>query len=89
MLVVIAGTLGMALMRGAAARLHFVNAVSLVAPPLIMAAVLCDSGFSQAGVKTILIVIVLSLEGPVLAHVLGRAIFTHERVPETKKGASR
>jgi hypothetical protein len=39
-LVVLAGSVGMAAMRGAAARLHFLSAVSPVAPPLMMAAVL-------------------------------------------------
>src|SRR5438094_592417 len=79
-LVIIAGAAGVWLMRGAAARLHFVNAAALLAPPLVMAAVLTEEGLSQAGLKAILITLVLFVEGPVLAHVLGRAIYAHERL---------
>jgi len=84
-LVVFLGGLGMALVSGAAARVHFVSAVSLVAPVLMAAAVLCQGGLSQAGVKTILIAVVLIAQGPVVAHVLGRAIYAHERLPESER----
>jgi monovalent cation/proton antiporter MnhG/PhaG subunit len=84
-LTVILGAVGMAAMRGAAARLHFLSAVSLVAPPLMTAAVLCESGLSQAGVKTILIALVLLVQGPVVAHVLGRAIYAHERLTQAER----
>lgn len=78
---VLTGVTGVGLMRNAAARLHYVNATALVAPPLFMAAILCEQGFSQAGLTAILIVVLLWLQGPVLAHVIGRAIHSHERQP--------
>lgn len=80
-----AGCAGMWLMRGAAARLHFVNAAGLLAPPLVMAAVLTEAGLSQAGLKAVLIAAILFLQGPVLAHVLGRAIYACDQFP-TKEG---
>lgn len=78
---VLGGCAGIMTMRGAAARLHFVNAATLIAPPLVMAAVLTEEGFSEAGLTAILIVAVLLIQGPVVAHVIGRAIHSHERLP--------
>jgi|GEM_PF-3843324 len=70
--------LGLMLMRGAAARFHFVGAAALLAPPLALAAVLTEEGLSQAGITAILIVAAILLQGPVVAHVVARAIHTHE-----------
>jgi multisubunit Na+/H+ antiporter MnhG subunit len=36
-------------------------------------------------VKTILIGLVLLVQGPVVAHVLGRAIYAHERLSEAER----
>ncbi len=77
-LAVAAGCIGMLRMRGAAARLHFVSATALLAPPLVMAAVLCQEGLSQAGLKAILLALILLVQGPVAAHVLGRALYTRD-----------
>ncbi len=70
--------LGLLLMRGAAARLHYLGFASLLAPVFVMAAVLTEEGLSMAGRKAILIVLILALEGPVLAHILGRAVHKYE-----------
>lgn len=75
------GCLGLILMRGAAAKLHFVNGVTLVAPLFVLAAVLTEEGLSQAGLKSALIVLLLLIQSPVLTHVVGRAIHSHERRP--------
>lgn len=73
-LVVLGCCLGLLLMRSPLARLHYLGPASLLAPWLVAAAVLTEEGLSQAGLKALLIAVVLLLEGPVLAHVLGRAI---------------
>lgn len=69
---------GLLRMRGAAAKLHFVSWLTLTAPPCVLAAVLCEEGLSQAGRKTILIVALLLLQGPLISHILGRAIHSNE-----------
>ena len=84
-LVVAVGCAGMLTMRSAAARLHFINATTLWSAPLVMAAVLSEEGLSQAGLKAILIAAVLLAQGPVLAHVIGRAIHSHDRLPLTNQ----
>ncbi|HVU99731.1 MAG TPA: monovalent cation/H(+) antiporter subunit G [Verrucomicrobiae bacterium] len=84
-LAVAAGCAGLVMMRSAAAKLHFASAAALIAPPFIMAAVLCQQGLSQAGLKAILLVVILFMQGPVAAHVMIRAIHTHERLPMAKE----
>ncbi len=80
-LIVLAGCAGLLAMRGAAARLHYASFTALLAPPLVMAAVLSTEGLSQAGFKAILIVVLLLVQGPVVAHAIGRAIYSHDRLP--------
>ncbi len=78
-LVILACCFGMTRMGSAAARLHYLGPASFLAPPLVAAAVLVQEGLSQAGVKAILIAIILVVEGPILAHILGRAVAYHDR----------
>lgn len=79
------GCLGLVRMGSPAARLHFVGASALVAAPFVLAAILTEEGLSQAGLTAILIVIVLLIQGPVVTHVLGRAIHSRQRLPVTRK----
>ncbi len=77
---------GLLLMGSSLARLHYVGAAGLVAPLLIMAAVLTEEGASQAGLKAIMIAVLLAVQGPVVAHILGRAIARRERkLPPNRK----
>lgn len=85
MIIVAAGCVGLFTMGSAAARLHFVSATALLAPGLIVLAILIEKGFSQAGIKSILILAVLYLQSPVLAHVIGRAIHSRERLPPVEQ----
>lgn len=78
------GCLGFLRMRGAAAKLHFAGWTALTAPPWVMAAIVCNEGFSEAGTRAILITVLLFLEAPITAHVLGRAIHSHEHLPKVK-----
>ncbi len=73
-LVIYAACLGLLLVRGAAARLHYLGPVTLLSPGLVSLAIIVQEGLSQAGRKAIFITCVLLLEGPILAHILGRAI---------------
>ncbi len=87
--VVMAACVGLCLMRGAAARFHFVGAAALLAPPLALAAALTEEGLSQAGLMAILIVAALLLQGPVVAHVVARAIHTYETQAPREAGKER
>lgn len=80
-LAVLVGCAGMMRMRGAAARLHYTSLTALAAPLFVLGAVVSAEGLSQAGVKAILIVLVLWIQSPVVAHALGRAIHSQESLP--------
>jgi multisubunit Na+/H+ antiporter MnhG subunit len=59
--------------------------MGMFSPPCVMMAVLCEEGFSQAGLKAILICLLLTAQGPVLAHVLGRAVWAREHHMDLRK----
>jgi multicomponent Na+:H+ antiporter subunit G len=54
-------------------QIHFLAPGSLIGVIAIPAAVLLHDGFSQAGVKAILIAILLFVSNPVLSHTTARA----------------
>ena len=54
-------------------QIHFLAPGSLIGAVAIPAAVLVHDGFSQAGVKAILIAILLFISNPVLSHATARA----------------
>jgi multicomponent Na+:H+ antiporter subunit G len=68
--------LGVLVMRGALARLHYVS-VSTLGVLLVVAAVLVRDGASLIGVKAVLVGAFLVATGPVLSHATARAI--HQR----------
>lgn len=65
--------LGVLVMRGALARLHYVS-VSTLGVVLVAAAVLVRDGASLIGVKAVLVGAFLVATAPVLAHVTARTI---------------
>ena len=67
--------LGVLVMRGALARLHYVQVASLGAV-LVVAAVLVRDGASLIGVKALLVGAFLVATSPVLSHATARAIHT-------------
>ena len=67
--------LGVIVMRGALARLHYVQVATLGAV-LVVAAVLVRDGASLIGVKAVLVGAFLLATGPVLSHATARAIHT-------------
>lgn len=67
--------LGVLVMRGALARLHYVQVAPLGAV-LVAAAVLARDGASLIGVKAVLVGAFLVATSPVLGHATARAIHT-------------
>jgi multicomponent Na+:H+ antiporter subunit G len=67
--------LGVLVMRGALARLHYVQVATLGAV-LVVAAVLVRDGASLIGVKAVLVGAFLVTTSPILSHATARAIHT-------------
>jgi multicomponent Na+:H+ antiporter subunit G len=65
--------LGVLLMRDPYDRLHYTGPAAVVAPVAIAAAVVLSEGLSAAGVKAVLIALVLVTTNPVLGHATARA----------------
>ncbi len=70
--------LGVLVMPGALARLHYVSVASLGAV-LVAAAVLVHDGASLIAVKAVLVAAFLVATAPVLAHATARAIHARAR----------
>jgi monovalent cation/proton antiporter MnhG/PhaG subunit len=64
--------LGLVVMRGVYDRLHYASAASTVPPFLLAAAVLVEEGWTQPGINAVVIVTVMFLTNPVLAHAIAR-----------------
>jgi multicomponent Na+:H+ antiporter subunit G len=67
--------LGVLVMPGALARLHYAS-VSILGVVLVAGAVLVRDGASLIGVKAVLVAAFLAATGPVLSHATARAIYT-------------
>jgi len=87
MLSLAAATFGVFAMRGAVARLHYLGAAALVAPPFLAAAVVAEQGFSSAGIKTVLVAMMLAAQSPVIAHLAGRALLAERLRPAPRRPA--
>jgi multicomponent Na+:H+ antiporter subunit G len=70
--------LGVLVMPGALARLHYAS-VSILGVVLVAAAVLVRDGASLIGVKAVLVAAFLASTGPVLSHATARAIHRRAR----------
>jgi len=60
-------------------QLHFTGPATLIGPVAIAAAVLVEEPLSSAGVKSVLIAIILISTGPVLIHATARAARVRDR----------
>ena len=65
--------LGVLVMRDAYDRLHYTTPAAVVAPVAIAAAVVLQERLSAAGIKAVLVALVLALTNPVLGHATARA----------------
>jgi len=54
-------------------QLHFAGPATTVAPVAITGAVILEESLSQAGVKAVLVAVVMGVTGPALTHATGRA----------------
>jgi multicomponent Na+:H+ antiporter subunit G len=70
---------GLLLVRDPADQLHFTGPPTVVAPVAIAVAVLVEEPLSSAGVKALLVAVVMLLTGPVLVHATARAALVRER----------
>jgi multicomponent Na+:H+ antiporter subunit G len=77
---IVAGAgLGILLMQGAYAKLHFVTPAALVAPVLVTLAVLVRNGLDENTGETCLALVFLVISGPYLSHATMRAIRVREK----------
>jgi monovalent cation/proton antiporter MnhG/PhaG subunit len=65
--------LGVLLMRGVYDKLHFTGPATTIGSLAIALAVIVEESFSQAGLKALLIFLVLLIANPVLTHATARA----------------
>jgi monovalent cation/proton antiporter MnhG/PhaG subunit len=72
-LVVLASSVGILLMRDVYQKIHYVTPVSLVAPVLVGVAVLIESGWSARSAQTWLALLFVIIASPVLSHATIRA----------------
>ena len=72
-LIVLASSAGVLVMRGAYDKLHFVTPAALVAPVLVTLAVLVHAGFSATTGETLLALLFMAVAGPFLTHATIRA----------------
>lgn len=70
--------LGVLVMRTALDRLHFTAPAATIAPVCFAAAVLVEEPLSSAGVKAVLVALLIVLTTPVLGHATARAFRIRE-----------
>jgi multicomponent Na+:H+ antiporter subunit G len=71
--VTLVSCLGVLAMRDAYDRLHFTSPATTIAPLAIAAAIVVEERLSAAGIKAVLVAIVLVTTNPVLGHATARA----------------
>lgn len=71
--VVLASSVGVLVMRDVYRKLHFLTPLSLIAPVLVALAVLVQQGYSENTVETGLALLFLVIAGPFLTHATIRA----------------
>jgi monovalent cation/proton antiporter MnhG/PhaG subunit len=70
---IVLSTLGVLVMRDALDRLHFTAPAATLAPVCFAAAVLVEEPLSSAGIKAVLVALVIVATTPVLSHATARA----------------
>jgi monovalent cation/proton antiporter MnhG/PhaG subunit len=73
------GAVGLLAARDPYDQLHFTGPATVIGPVAIAAAVLVEEPLSSAGVKSVLIALVMLATGPVLIHATARAARIRER----------
>jgi multisubunit Na+/H+ antiporter MnhG subunit len=70
---VVISAVGVAAMTNVYDRMHYLGPASMVAPVAVAGAVVAREGLSAAGIKAVLVAVVISATSPVLTHATGRA----------------
>jgi multisubunit Na+/H+ antiporter MnhG subunit len=78
-LIVLASSIGVLVMRDAYQKLHFVTPVGLVAPALVALAVMVQHGVHEMTGEAFLALFFMILAGPFLSHATIRAIRVREK----------
>ena len=78
LLSVVLSSAGLVAARSAWDKLHYTGPANVVAPVLVAGAVLVEEPLSSAGVKAVLVAMVLFATGPVLVHATARAARVRE-----------
>jgi monovalent cation/proton antiporter MnhG/PhaG subunit len=73
------GALGLLATRNPYDQLHFTGPATVIAPVALAAAVLVEEPLSSAGIKSVLVALILLGTGPVLVHATARAARVRER----------
>jgi monovalent cation/proton antiporter MnhG/PhaG subunit len=89
--------LGLVASRNPYDQLHFTGPATVIGPVAIAAAVLVEEPLSSAGIKAVLVALIMLATGPVLIHATARAARVRERgrwvvLPEelkAKEGSSK
>jgi multicomponent Na+:H+ antiporter subunit G len=77
--IVLASSAGVLVMRGVYDKLHFVTPAALVAPVLVTLAVLVHAGFSATTTETVMALLFMVIVGPFLTHATIRAARVREK----------
>ena len=72
-LAVLISCLGMLVMRDALDQLHFTAPAATIAPVAVAVAVLLEEPLSSAGIKSVIVAVLLIITTPVLSHATARA----------------
>jgi multisubunit Na+/H+ antiporter MnhG subunit len=78
-LIVLASSVGILVMRDAYQKLHYVTPAALVAPLIVGLAVLAQSGLTENTVQTWLALLFIMIASPFLSHATIRAVRTREK----------
>ena len=73
------GALGLVTSRDPYDQLHFTGPATVIGPVALAAAVLVEEPLSSAGIKSVLVALVMLGTGPVLVHATARAARVRER----------
>ena len=73
------GALGLVASRNPYDQLHFTGPATVIGPVAIAAAVLVEEPLSSAGIKAVLVALIMVATGPILLHATARAARIRER----------